>query len=248
MTDAPRPARTRLQAVLAHVEARTLVILLLMAAALWGFAALASEVVEGDAQAFDEGLLLALRSPGDLSDPIGPRGLEEAMRDITALGGATWLLFLSASVIVYLSLRGQARSGLLLLVAVVGGQVLSHLAKYGFARPRPDLVPHGSYVYTSSFPSGHSMMAAVTYLTLAVMIVRIEPRRRLRAFYFALAVILTVAVGISRVYLGVHWPSDVLAGWMAGAAWALACYLVAEWLARRGDIEPSRGEPGPGET
>ena len=229
-----------LSPVLARVEAWTLVVLLLLAGGLWGFVALASEVVEGDTQAFDEALILSLRAPGDVTDPIGPRALEEAMRDVTALGGATWLVFLSTVVIGALWLRGQGRSGLLLLVAVAGGQILSHLAKSQFARPRPDLVPHGSYVFTSSFPSGHTMMAAVTYFTLAVMLARSTRSRATKAYALAVATVLTVAVGISRVYLGVHWPSDVLAGWMGGAAWALLCYAVAEWLAGRGDIEPER--------
>ncbi len=219
-----------------HVEVTTLAILLFVAGVVWAFVAIASEMIEGDLSAFDETVLLALRNPADLSDPIGPRALEIAMRDLTALGGVTVLTILTVSVILLLLLRREKGAAAVVAVAVIGGQVISHLAKLGFDRPRPDLVPHGVDVATASFPSGHSMMAAVTYLTLAVMLSRLEQRRSVKAFYLSLAVFLTLVVGISRVYLGVHWPSDVLAGWAAGAAWALAWSLAAQRLARRGDI------------
>lgn len=227
------PLTPLLSRLLARVEGRTLLGLLLAVAALWGFGSLAAEVVEGNVQAFDRSILLALRSPLDLSDPLGPPALEEAMRDLTALGGAVWLIFLSAGVAAALFLQGRIGEGIVLAGAVFGGQVLTHLAKFAFARPRPDLVPHGSFVYSASFPSGHSTMAAVTYLTLVVLIARTEPRRRVRAVYVGMAVILTIAVGASRVYLGVHWPSDVAAGWMMGAAWALLCALLADRLGDR---------------
>lgn len=234
-----RPVLARIP-LLARVETRTLLVLLLIAAALSGFWALADEMTEGDTHAWDASLLLSLREPGDPDDPIGGGNIEEAMRDLTALGGATWLIFLTAATAGALALLRQARSSLLLLAAVAGGQALSYATKGFFDRPRPDLVSHEAYIHTASFPSGHSMMAAVTYLTLAVMLARAVPRRRLKAYFIGMAALLTVAVGVSRVYLGVHWPSDVLAGWMIGAAWALLFYTVAEWLGRRGAVEPER--------
>jgi undecaprenyl-diphosphatase len=118
------------------------------------------------------------------------------------------------------------------------------LLKAGFDRPRPDLVPHATNVYSSSFPSGHSMTAAVAYLTLAAVLIRVQSRRRLQAYVLGLAILLTVAVGVSRVYLGVHWPSDVLAGWSAGAAWAVLCWGVALWMQRKGDVEKGPEEIG----
>jgi undecaprenyl-diphosphatase len=226
--------------LLARIETRTLLVLLFIAGALWGFWELADDLLRGGTHEFDESLLLGLREVGDPDDPIGGGNVEEAMRDLTALGGATWLIFLTAAAAGALALMRQGRSALLLIGAVVGGQILSHVTKGFFDRPRPDLVSHEAYVHTASFPSGHSMMAAVTYLTLAVMLARATRPRRLKAYYLALAVVLTVAVGVSRVYLGVHWPSDVLAGWMIGAAWALLLYTVADWLGRRGAVEPER--------
>lgn len=221
-----------------RAETLTLVIIVLIAGAIWAFVALASEMVEGDLHAFDETVLLALRTPGDLTNPIGGPQVEMAMRDLTALGGVTVLTLISLSVLIFLFLRRQRASALFLAVAILGGQTLSHLAKSGFSRPRPDLVPHGVDVVTASFPSGHSMMAAVTYLTLAVMLARTESKLRMRAFFVVVAAALAMLVGVSRVYLGVHWPSDVLAGWTLGAAWALCVSLLARKMARQGQIEP----------
>ena len=118
-------------------------------------------------------------------------------------------------------MAGKRGAAFLVVVAVVGGMLLSTGLKLGFERPRPDLVPHGARVYTASFPSGHAMLSAVTYLTLGALLARVQERRRVKAFFIGLAVVLTLLVGVSRVYLGVHWPSDVLAGWCVGAAWAV---------------------------
>ena len=229
-----------LTALTSRLETATLIVILAGAGAMWAFFALAAEMLEGDLHGFDETILLALRNPSDLSDPIGGPQVEIVMRDLTALGGVTILTLISASVLIFLVLRGRHASALFLGVAIIGGMLLSNLAKLGFARPRPDLVPHGVDVATASFPSGHSMMATVTYLTLAVMLARTDERLRIRAFFVIMAGVLAMLVGASRVYLGVHWPSDVLAGWTLGAAWALSVWLVARWLGRRGRIEPDR--------
>lgn len=218
----------------------TLVLLAVIAGALWGFMELSDEVMEGDTHELDEAVLLLMRTAGDPADPIGPGWVEEAGRDITALGGVSVLVLITLLATVYLLLRRKGRATALVLVAVSGGLILSTLMKAGFDRPRPDLVPHGSIVHTASFPSGHSMMAAVVYLTLAALLLRLHPQRRVKTFLLASAILLTLLVGVSRVYLGVHWPTDVLAGWTAGAAWASACWLVAGWLQRRGSIEDDR--------
>lgn len=227
-----------------RVELRFLVVLLLVAICGWVFLALADEVMEGETHAFDRAILLALRSPGNPADPLGPGWLEEMARDVTALGSMVVLCFVTLAVAGYLLLLGKIRSTLVLLGSVTGGIVVSFAAKAGFDRPRPDLVPHGAEVYTASFPSAHSMLAAATYLTLAVMLSRIQSSRALKVYVVAVAVLLTIAVGMSRLYLGVHWPTDVLAGWAAGAGWALVCWMLASQLQRSGAIEAERGPEG----
>jgi undecaprenyl-diphosphatase len=218
-------------------ELVTLLLLALVSAGVWGFVEIADEVGEGTTRAVDEALLLALRTPGDPADPLGPGWLEEAGRDLTALGGMAVLTLVSLAAIGYLVIGRKGHAALLLVAAVGGGMLWSTALKLGFDRPRPDLVPHGSVVYTASFPSGHSMLSAVTYLTLGALLARVHRERRTKAYLLALAVLITLLVGASRVYLGVHWPTDVLGGWAGGSAWALACWLVARWLQQRGKVE-----------
>lgn len=226
-----------------YLERRALVLVLLISACGWAFAQLADEALEGETRSFDRTILLALRDPADPADPLGPGWVEEFGRDVTGLGGIGVLAALTLAVAGFLRLQGRRGSMWLVLAAVAGGQAASTLFKLGFDRPRPDLVPHGAITYTSSFPSGHAMMAAVTYLTLAALLARVQPRRRLKAYILTLAVLVTLAVGVSRVYLGVHWPTDVLAGWTAGAGWALLCLGIAHWLQRRGVIDPAAIAP-----
>jgi undecaprenyl-diphosphatase len=208
----------------------------------WAFVAVADEVREGETHALDSRLLLALRDPQDPANPLGPTWLEESARDITGLGGHAILTLMTLAAVIYLLMAGKRGAAVLVVAAIAGGMLLSTGLKLGFERPRPDLVPHATRVYTASFPSGHAMLSAITYLTLGALLTRVQKRRRIRAFIMGLAVALTLLVGISRVYLGVHWPSDVLAGWSVGAAWASLCWFVALQLQRRGQVED------PGET
>ena len=199
----------------------------------WGFVELAGAVNGGGTAGIDRALLLALRNPADTTLPLGPAWLQEAMRDFTALGGTAVLCLVTLIAVSYLTMAGRRRDALFVIVSIAGGLVVSTLMKHGFDRPRPDLVPHGSYVYTSSFPSGHSMLSAVTYLTCGVLFARAHTQRRMRAFAIIGAIALTFLVGISRVYLGVHWPSDVLAGWCLGAGWTALCiYGALHWKRR----------------
>lgn len=210
-------------------EWRVLLLLSLIIVGVWLFAELA-EVVFDDEPGFrslDETLILALREPQDRADPVGSALVETAVRDVTALGGTAFLAFLTVSATVFLLLRGNHRTALILIVAVVGGTLLSTVFKDFSARPRPTLVPVKTEVLSYSFPSGHAMLSAVTYLTIGALLSRTQTRTAIKAYILILSILLTVAVGLSRVYLGVHWPTDVLAGRLAGAVWALIVVLVA---------------------
>lgn len=218
-------------------EASVLIATLAMILAIWGFVEIADEVIEGETRQFDEWAVRALRSGDDLATPVGPRWLGELGRDLTALGGVAVLTLVTASVVGFLWLRRMYGAMWLVLAATLGGLVMSTLLKNFFDRPRPTLVPHLSHVSASSFPSGHSMLSATVYLTLGALLARFVRERRLKAYFLMVAMMLTFLVGVSRVYMGVHYPTDVLAGWAAGLAWALVCWLVARYLQRRGAVE-----------
>lgn len=205
-------------------------VILLSAGGFFAFTELASEVMEGESHNIDTSILLMMRSPGDLDDPLGPAWVEEMMRDITALGGVAVLTFVTLSCAVYLYLVKRRDLMVYLLAAAGTGTLFSNLLKAGFGRPRPDVVPHEIVVYTASFPSGHSLVAAVIYLTLGVLLAEAQPRYRLKVYILSIAIILTLLIGISRIYLGVHWPSDVLAGWLAGSAWAFMFWIIAHYM------------------
>jgi undecaprenyl-diphosphatase len=213
-------------------ERRELGLLLALAAMAgggWVFVEVADEVVEGDTGSFDRAVVLALREPGNPADPIGPRWVEEMERDFTALGGVALLTLLTLAVVSFLLLRSKPRGAAFVAVSVLGALVLSRLLKQVFDRPRPDLVPQLSYVTSSSFPSGHSMLSAAVYLTLGALLARLQKNIWLKAHALGWAVLFTLLAGSSRVYLGVHWPqraaSDGPGVPLAGAS-SLGAYSV----------------------
>jgi undecaprenyl-diphosphatase len=218
---------------LRRFETRVLLAFLLAALALYNFFELGGDMIEGDTVAFDRRVMLAMRNPADVSDPIGSHSIEEAVRDITALGGFTLVTLVTVvGLLLFLFHKKWLHAGVL-AVTVLLAWASSEGSKLLYGRARPDLVPHGVYVYSGSFPSGHSTLAAATFLTLAALISSLEPHRRTKAVVYVLALAILAAVGASRVYLGVHWPSDVLAGWCLGGSWALGAWIALRVLVSR---------------
>lgn len=201
-------------------------ILLLAAVAFAAFLAIASAVATGSVHAFDVAGLYALRDPADAAKPFGPAWLQETGRDFTALGsnGVLSALVLAGSGLLALA-RRQAGAAFL-LASYCGALGLDVLAKHWIERPRPDLVPHAARVFTSSFPSSHATVSAAACLAAALLLAQARPNPMFKAAAAALAIAFTVLIGASRVYLGVHWPTDILAGWALGMAWTALCWAV----------------------
>lgn len=228
-------------------EAGVLIALLAVVLMTWGFIELADEVSEGSTHAFDRWVMRSLRHSADPSMPAGPQWLTGVARDVTALGSAAVLVLVVLAVAGYLWLENKRHAMWLVIGATITGNLVSNGLKWYFDRPRPDVVPHLIDVTTTSFPSGHAMLAAVVYLTLAALLMRLTPDRRTKLYVLCVALFLTFLVGISRIYLGVHYPTDVLAGWSAGLAWALLCWVLAIYLQKRGTIESEHADAAPHE-
>jgi undecaprenyl-diphosphatase len=209
---------------------------LMLLVLLLGFAQLSGEVIEGETQRFDQQVLRSLRRGDDPSTPIGPKWLQIAAMDITALGSGTVLGLVVAAIVGFLLLQGMSRTAALIAAASAGGWILNGLLKELFQRSRPDVVPHMRDVYSLSFPSGHAMTSAAVYLTLGALLMRIADRRATKIYCIGIAALVTFLVGMSRIYLGVHYPTDVLAGWLIGLSWALFCWLVERALERRSGL------------
>ena len=213
------PARWRRFRTLERRELMLLMLGIGVCLLLWGFLALASEVMEGDTTTLDTRILVALRKSDDPSRPIGPSWVENSLLDLTAIGGPTVLGLVVVAVVGFLVLQTRYHTAIVVLATAASGELVNYVLKNVFLRPRPDVVPHLRNVTTSSFPSGHAMESAIIYLTLGAMLMRLSERRITKVYTMGIAIALTLLVGISRVYLGVHYPTDVAAGLLAGTSW-----------------------------
>ena len=211
---------------------RTHIALALTAGLLAAFGFLAEDVIEGETRAFDEAVLLSFRVAGNPQLPIGPAWLVEAARDVTALGSFSVLGILLILLVVHLLLERNVKAAALIGGSVITGTAISTALKHAFNRPRPDLTGVAQ-VFTASFPSGHALVSAVTFLTIGTVLAGTTDKVWFRVFYISSAILLTLVVGLSRIYLGVHYPTDVIAGWSLGAAWSIICFLFARALGAR---------------
>lgn len=209
---------------------------------IWAFLGITDEVVEGESTVADRLVLRMLRNPEDPSRPLGPRWLEHVAIDWTALGSAPVLSLLVASVVGFMALTKRWGPAALVLVSTIGGSLLVTLLKRGFSRPRPDIVPELTEHLNYSFPSGHATTAAVVYLTLAAIVCSVLNRPRDRVYILGTAIFITILVGLTRIYLGVHYPTDVAAGWCIGGAWAILCWIAARMTRARRERQRSASE------
>jgi undecaprenyl-diphosphatase len=209
---------------------------LVATASAWAFVYIADEAGEAETRPVEVALMRAFRTAD--GSPLGPPWMVSAARDVTSLGGYPLLTLTTLLALGLLALERRPALMLVVAGASVGGGVLSAVLKNAFARPRPEVTSHLVAVDSSSFPSGHSMASAAVYVTLGALLARTTPRLAMKLYFVGAALLVTFLVGVSRVYLGVHYPTDVLAGWTAGIAWAVLCQGVAVALQRRGSVEP----------
>ena len=238
----PRRDLPRLLAA-AKSELGAVAALMVIAGGLLAFLHVSEEVAEGDTHAFDLAVLTALRLPGDPNSLIGPKWLHIAATDITALGSVTVLGLIVLLAVIFMASLKRWTEALVVLVGAVGGMEISQGLKALFGRERPDLVYRAVEASNPSFPSGHAMLSAVVFLTLGALAARFATLRRVKALALGSGVLLSVLVGMSRIYLGVHWTSDVLGGWSLGAAWAMACWLAAWAWERKFSRRPGLNSP-----
>jgi undecaprenyl-diphosphatase len=234
--DEPNPRRWLLR----NTDLLLLAALAVVVVGTWVVIELADTVLEGNAQRYDDRVLAALRSPSDPTKPIGPAWFQAMWLDLTSLGSGSVLTFVTLGCAGYLLIARRYRMVIALAIVVAGGSILVFWMKSFFNRPRPEYAAWMPYITTASVPSGHSMLSAVVYMTLAVLLARTSTQRYVKIYFIAMGLIVTLLVGFSRVYLGVHYPTDVLMGWSAGLTWAMLCWLVLYLLQQTGLVERPR--------
>lgn len=213
---------------LKSLEVRTICTWLAFTGALWVFFALGSEVAEGDTRGFDHWITAILRTSGS-AKLLGPPWMQEAMRDITALGSFTFLTLFTTIVVVSLAFHRRRREAVALAIVAIGAQASVQMLKFFYDRPRPEEIVQNIQTYSASFPSGHTTESTAIFLAAATVISTLEKEKRTKLLTYFIAMFAIFGVGLSRIYLGVHWPTDVLGGWVLGSAWALAAW----WFLRR---------------
>jgi undecaprenyl-diphosphatase len=223
---------------LARGEITALGALMILGGGVAVFADLAEDLGEDETRAWDMGVLRALHPGPDPANPIGPAWLDHAAQDFSALGSIAIIVTIAIVVVGFLLMQKRALQAGLLVVALSGGLALSETMKFVFERTRPPEIYHAAGALNASFPSGHALLSTVFYLTLGAMLARIAPRRREKIYVLGVALTLAMLIGATRIYLGVHWASDVFAGWSLGAAWAMACWLLEWWIEKK--VEPAR--------
>ncbi len=227
----------------AGIDLKLLLVAAVCCFAIWSFVEIADDAPEGDYLRMEIEILKSLRHPDDLAEPIGPRWVKEAAVDFTALGGLPVLTLVIALVCGHLLLLKRVRTMLFVLAATVGGGVLTFYLKTLFARDRPDAIPALADVSTYSFPSGHAMTSSIVFMTLGALLAQTFSNWREKTYFISVALFLSFLIGLTRVYLGVHYPTDVMAGWAAGTAWALLCWMLARYLIKRRALDRARPLP-----
>ena len=215
-----------LWARLRALEARTLAAIMLIAAGLLAFLRLGDAVRAGRTLDLDRRIILALRDPANPAQPRGSFWTRDILHDLTALGGVGVLTLTVLVAVIFLWVNRRRRHAAVLLGVVAAATVAGELIKAAYNRPRPDLVAYGDYFSQSSFPSGHSNIATVVWMTLALIVASLERTRVGKATALVVGAFISLTAGGSRVYFGVHWPSDVLGGWILGSGWALVAWIV----------------------
>lgn len=220
------------QSLLERFDLRLLLLIAVILSGCWVYIELVGEVLSGGTQELDEWILRSLRKPGDLDTPIGPKWLTEVMRDITSLGSTVVLTLIVVAAAGYLLLINRYGICALLVIAASGAGGFSKFMKHFINRPRPDVVEHLTEVTSPSFPSGHSLASAAIFLTIGVVLAQVSEHWRVRIYFVFIAISSSILIGFSRMFLGVHYPSDVLAGLVLGYSWGLFCWLLAGRILR----------------